>query len=323
MRTLARSRVENELRLALDNNELRLVYQPVVGLRDETIDGVEMLLRWQQPLREPVGPSEFIAVAEESGLIDRIGTWALQEALNQVSRLAWSRPDAAPLKLGLNISVYQLQNPRFVDVVREALAGSDVDPSSVYLEFGEQVLREEYKNLRPVLHRLRGLGAKLVIHDFGAGDSSLTQLAEMPIDTIKVDRRFVGKLGTDDVGARIGEAAALASMALRRAVVGIGAETVQQVQELRRLGCHAAQGHFFSEAAAGRPHHQADPRPGGAQAHAEVAAAAAALTDPCARSRWHTSRRSGHRGRRARRASRSRGCGHRRPPRSGRPSSPW
>ncbi len=247
MRALARDRTEGELHRALDNGELRLVYQPVVDIRTEQVNGVEALLRWDHPLRGELAPVEFIAVAEESGLIDRIGQWVIDETLANAARWEQLRPDLPPVRVGVNISVTQLQNPRFPEALAEAIRSAGIEPQTLAVELDESVLRDEAEQMRSVLRLLKRSGVRIAIHDFGTGDSSLRQLAALPIDTIKVQRRFVTALGTPDADAPIAHAAIATGRALGLRVIGVGAETAEQVTQLRELGCDSAQGFLFSE----------------------------------------------------------------------------
>ena len=247
MRALARGRTENELRRALDFHELRLVYQPVVDLKEEHITGVEALLRWDHPQRGLVMPAEFIAVAEESGMIERIGQWVLEEALRDAARWEQSRPDNAPLTVGVNVSVQQLQSPRFPDSVADAITSAGIEPQMLALELDESVLRDEAEQMRSTLRILKRIGVRLAVHDFGTGDSSLRQLAALPIDTIKVERRFVAALGTEDATSPIAQAVIATGSALGLRVIGAGAESHEQVEHLRRLGCTDVQGFLYAE----------------------------------------------------------------------------
>ena len=247
MRAVARGRTENELRRALDMNELRLVYQPVVDLRDEHVDAVEALVRWDHPLRGVLPPAEFIEVAEESGMIERIGQWVIDTALRDAARWEQMRPDRPPIRVGVNVSVQQLLSPRFSDNVGDAIRTAGIEPQTLALELDESVLRDEAEQIRSALRLLKRVGVRLAVHDFGTGDSSLRQLAALPIDTIKVDRRFVGALGTEDAAGPIAQAVIGTGTALGLKVIGLGAETLDQVLALRRLGCHGAQGYLFSK----------------------------------------------------------------------------
>jgi diguanylate cyclase (GGDEF)-like protein/PAS domain S-box-containing protein len=246
VRALARGRMENELRRAIELQELRLVYQPVVRLGDETIRGIEALLRWEHPQRGALLPAEFIPVAEESGLIDRIGLWVIEQVLRDGARWKDARPDRPPLGLGINVSIHQLHNPRFKDQLADAIDGGEIEPENIHLELAERVLRDDAQQIHRNLLALKHTGVRLMIHDFGTGDSSLTRLVALPIDAIKVDRRFVAALGRDDDAGRIAQAVAATGHALGVHVVGLGAETVAQVDELRRLGCTHAQGLIYS-----------------------------------------------------------------------------
>ena len=227
------------------------MYQPVVDLSDEHITGVEALVRWDHPQRGLVMPAEFIAVAEESGMIERIGQWVLEEALREAARWEQVRPDDPPLRVGVNVSMQQLQNPRFPDSVADAIKISGIEAQTLALELDESVLRDEAEQIRSTLRLLKRIGVRLAVHDFGTGDSSLRQLAALPIDTIKVDRRFVAALGTEDATGPIAQAVIATGSALGLSVIGAGAESREQVEELRRLGCTDAQGFLFAEAAAG------------------------------------------------------------------------
>jgi diguanylate cyclase (GGDEF)-like protein/PAS domain S-box-containing protein len=242
VRALARGRMENDLRRAIELQELRLVYQPVVRLSDETLSGLEALLRWEHPQRGLLLPAEFIPVAEESGLIDRIGLWVIEQALRDAARWKEARPDRPPLGFGINVSMHQLHNRRFKEQLADAIDGGEIDPENIHLELDERVLRDDAEQIHRNLLELKRTGVRLVIHDFGTGDSSLTRLVELPIDAIKLDRRFVAELGRDDAAGRIAQAVAATGHALGVSVVGLGAETVAQVDELRRLGCTHAQG---------------------------------------------------------------------------------
>jgi diguanylate cyclase (GGDEF)-like protein/PAS domain S-box-containing protein len=246
IRAMARMKIENDLNRALDNGELRVVYQPVVELHDESIGGVEALLRWDHPQRGQIPPDEFIPVAEESGSIDRIGRWVIEETLRSASRWHQLRPDSRPLLVGINVSTHQLQSPRFADMLNEQIAASGVPPHTVCLEFSERVLLDDAEPVRQALRALSRLGVALVLDDFGTGESSLSHLASLPLRTLKVDRTFIAKLGADNQDSQIAHALIAVGTALSLRVLGEGAETPEQVMELRRLGCVAAQGYLFS-----------------------------------------------------------------------------
>jgi diguanylate cyclase (GGDEF)-like protein/PAS domain S-box-containing protein len=245
-RAMSRLRVENDLRRALERDELRLVYQPVVSLRDDSIVSVEALVRWQHPLRGTVQPADFIPVAEENGLIEPIGRWVLEHACRQAAKWYHARPDAAPLSVSVNLSAVQLENRCLADVVATTLRGCSLDPCCLTLEITESVMLGQSDGLSEALESLKATGVRLVLDDFGTGYSSLAYLTRLPLHALKVDRSFVDGLGTEARDTAITEAIIAMSHALSLEVVGEGAETELQIAELRRLGCDLAQGFHFS-----------------------------------------------------------------------------
>jgi diguanylate cyclase (GGDEF)-like protein/PAS domain S-box-containing protein len=246
-RALARGRLENDLQRAIEQGELRLEYQPIVRLETEVTHAVEVLLRWDHRQRGAIPPAEFIPIAEDSGLIDRIGQWVIREALRDAARWQQRHPDLKPLCLGINTSIQQLQNARFPERLDELIRSAGVDPSIVHLELDERVLREDAGQAHRALGELRRLGVRLLIHDFGGGSSSLTRLATLPIDAIKIGRGYITALDTDEPRARIARASVASGLALGLSVVGAGVETAEEVAELRRLGVKSVQGFFYSE----------------------------------------------------------------------------
>jgi diguanylate cyclase (GGDEF)-like protein/PAS domain S-box-containing protein len=245
-RALARLRVENDLRRAIERDELALVYQPVVSLRDDSIVSVEALIRWNHPERGPIAPDDFIPVAEESGLIDRIGQWVLERACRQAARWARAHPDAAPVGIAVNLSPLQLAQRGFTDVVAGVIHVSGLDPSCLSLEITESVLLDEADVLSSRLRALKSLGLRLVLDDFGTGYSSLNYLTRLPLDALKIDRSFVDGLGTVPTDRAITKAIVGMARALSLDVVGEGIETEVQLAELRRMRCGLGQGNLFS-----------------------------------------------------------------------------
>jgi diguanylate cyclase (GGDEF)-like protein/PAS domain S-box-containing protein len=247
VRAIARMRIENDLTRALDLGELSLVYQPLVLLHDQTILGVETLLRWNHPHRGPISPAEFIPVAEDSGLIDRIGRWVLEEAFREARDWAQLRPDSPPLRVAVNVSPQQLQNQRFAEMVAEILAATGVSPDSIVIEISETVLSESAEPSRETLRQLCETGLRLSIDDFGTGQASLRALTELPVGAIKVDGSFVAKLGTNEPGYNIAHATIAMATALGLRTIAEGVETVEQARSLKGLGCLAAQGNLYHE----------------------------------------------------------------------------
>jgi EAL domain-containing protein (putative c-di-GMP-specific phosphodiesterase class I) len=244
-RAVARLRVENDLRRALERRELRLEYQPVVHLPDERIAAVEALLRWEHPERGAVPPEEFIPVAEENGLIDRIGRWVLDTACRQAAAWTRMRP-SEPIAMAVNLSPQQLHHRDFPAIVARTLDSTGLDPQLLRFEITEALLLDERDGPSEILRALKALGVRLVLDDFGTGYSSLGYLTRLPLDALKVDRSFVQGLGGGGMQTAITEAIVGMAQALSLGVVGEGVETRVQAEELQRLGACYAQGFLFS-----------------------------------------------------------------------------
>jgi diguanylate cyclase (GGDEF)-like protein/PAS domain S-box-containing protein len=247
-RAIARLRVENDLRRALERGELRLEYQPVVSLRNFSIVGVEALLRWRHPKRGEIPPSEFIPIAEENGLIEPIGRWVLEQACRQGAEWYRARPDDAPITISVNLSAVQVARRSLPDLVGSVLRSTGLDPACLSLEITETVMVRDAEGLGEMLQALKALGVRLVLDDFGTGYSSLSYLTRLPLDVLKVDRSFVDGLGSEPRDTAITETIIAMSRALSLDVVAEGVETHGHVRELRRLGCGWAQGFHFSRA---------------------------------------------------------------------------
>ena len=270
---LARLDLEHSLRRALEREEFRLVYQPIVELRTGRVMACEALLRWERPGTGTVGPTEFIPVAEETGMIVQIGRWVLGRACREAQRwqelLGPGAPivnvnlsprqigangadgdtdsdEGAPPTVNVNISPRQLSDPALVSHVVEALEGSGLDPRQLCLEVTESAMVGSFERATEALGVLRDLGVTAAIDDFGAGVSSLGRLKQLPLEVLKIDKAFVDGLGRGgDDKAIIAAVNALAE-ALDLTAVAEGVETREQAEELHALGCHAAQGYWFS-----------------------------------------------------------------------------
>jgi diguanylate cyclase (GGDEF)-like protein/PAS domain S-box-containing protein len=236
-----------DLRRAVEGRQFILHYQPIVGLGDGSIMGVEALIRWKHPRRGLVGPMDFIQTAEETGLIVPIGRWVLNEACRQLRQ--WQdRHGDPPLTAAVNVSVKQLQDARFVGDVRNALATTGLDPMSLTLEITETVLMSNADEVLARLEELRAVGVRLSLDDFGTGYASLGYLAKFPLNVLKVDRSFIQGVGTDQessltpVMVSIGRSLGLQTIAE-------GVEDPSQVGHLKKLGFDAAQGFLFSRPA--------------------------------------------------------------------------
>jgi len=236
-----RLRVESELRDAIDGEELRLVFQPIVSLADGHVVGAEALVRWQHPERGLLAPGEFIAVAEDSGLIVPMGDWVLSAACREAA--AWD--SERPLMVSVNLSPRQV-NPRLIDAVAAAITDSGLDPDLLALEITEGVLLEDSDTAKGTLKALKALGVHLLLDDFGTGYSSLGYLKRLPLDGLKIDRSFVDGLGTDADASAIVSAVAGIANSLGLMIIAEGVENVAQVRELQKLECQRGQGFHFA-----------------------------------------------------------------------------
>ena len=238
--------VEAELRIAIENDELELHYQPEVDIALDRVVGMEALVRWRHPVRGLLPPSEFIDVAEESELILRLGLFVLDRACATASDWAAHYGALAP-EMSVNVSVRQLHDPDFLDDVRRTLQRHALDPGMLRLEITESVLAEAV--VPQVLSELQHMGTRVAIDDFGTGYSSLSYLDRMPVDVVKIDRAFLAPVLTAEDRAPVVEAALGLARSLDLAVVAEGVETPAHVGLLLRLGCHRAQGYFFGHPA--------------------------------------------------------------------------
>jgi diguanylate cyclase (GGDEF)-like protein/PAS domain S-box-containing protein len=250
-RAMARLELETELRRALERDEFRLYYQPIVMLQTGQLIGFEALVRWQHPRRGLLLPDDFIEAAEENGLIMPIGRWVLDEACRQLAEWGRRYPGARPLRVCVNLSVRQFSQPNLVEQVERRLRAHGVDARSLKLEITESVIMNDPELATEVLARLRALGVQIGIDDFGTGYSSLNYLRRLPVDTLKIDRTFVERMHADTRDREIIQAIVRLAHNLSMDVVAEGVETHDQRDELRTLGCEHGQGFYFSQAVAG------------------------------------------------------------------------
>lgn len=237
--------LEGELHKALEREEFVLHYQPKVDVRTGLVTGAETLVRWEHPERGMVPPGEFIALAEDTGLIGAIGGWVLSEACRQ--NAAWYSAGLRGLHLAVNVSGYQLRALNFAHQVRDTLDKAGVEPHCLTLELTEGVMVEDAKENIELLHALKDIGVKLSVDDFGTGYSSLSYLEQFPLDELKVDRSFVSKIESVTGGAPIVSAIIAMARSLRFKVVAEGVETEQQLAFLRKHECEQYQGYLFSK----------------------------------------------------------------------------
>jgi diguanylate cyclase (GGDEF)-like protein/PAS domain S-box-containing protein len=245
---MKRLEVERELRHALDRDELALYYQPVVNLRSGAVTGLEALVRWRHPERGLLDPSEFVSIAEDSGMIEPIGRWVQERACRQALEWHQLRPDARPFDVAVNLSARQVAHRDLAATVEEILARTGIDPVNLRLEITESVLVEESATAMSSLEALNELGVRLVLDDFGTGYSSLAYLNRFPFHALKIDRSFVDALGIEQEATAIVEAIIGMARALSLEVIAEGVESEVQMSELQRLGCDYGQGHIFHAA---------------------------------------------------------------------------
>jgi len=250
MRTAAVGRMETErvLRAAVEEGRLRVFYQPTVDLQTGTVNGAEALLRIETPSGSVLGPTDFIAVAEESGLIATIGIGVLEAACRQAVEWRKQLGDKAPARVAVNLSSRQLSHMRIAEAVTRALESSGATADMLALEITETVLMESSPETLAELSALRELGVSLGVDDFGTGYSSLTYLKRFPLDFVKVDRSFVDGLDYDPGCEAIVSAVIGLGRALGLQTVAEGVETAAQLERLRAMGCTGAQGFYFARA---------------------------------------------------------------------------
>jgi diguanylate cyclase (GGDEF)-like protein len=248
-RAARRADIESDLRQALVDDQLFVVYQPVVGLgTDGGTDraaGVEALVRWRHPVRGVVPPVEFIQVAEESGLICALGDFVLRRACRDFA--AWQRQlgERAPRLLAVNLSRAQLAEPGWPDVVRDVLAQSGMRPAQLQLEVTESLAAQD-QQVQQRLHELKAIGITLALDDFGTGYSSLSSLHQLPVDTVKIDRSFVCQADTSHHHRVLIEATVKVAQSLGMNTVAEGIETEAQLAAVRAQACAKGQGYLFS-----------------------------------------------------------------------------
>ena len=248
MRVVTERRMEMELALrhALENGEITVHYQPIVSLSSGEITGVEALARWSHPRQGNIAPSEFIPIAEETGLINELGALVLRQSCLRMVELARVNADAAKLTVSVNISGRQFKRPDFVEEVATILAETGIDPALVRLELTESVLMDNADEAVDTIKRLKSQGVKVVIDDFGTGYSSLSYIQRFPFDSLKVDRSFVGNMNEAEQNMEIVRAIIAMAHKLGLEVVAEGVELAEHRTALTDLHCESAQGFFFS-----------------------------------------------------------------------------
>jgi diguanylate cyclase (GGDEF)-like protein/PAS domain S-box-containing protein len=244
---IARLQLETDLRDALVREEFLNFYQPIVSLDSGRITGFEALLRWQHPTRGMLQPSDFIAVAEETGLIRELGWWNLRKACQQISTWNASRNGNPPLTMSVNLSVKQFLQPNLVAEVGKLLCEMGLPPNTLKLEITESTVMVDPSAAIEMLSQIKSLGVQLSIDDFGTGYSSLSYLHRFPLDTVKIDGSFTKEISHGGDSTEIVRTILPMANSLRLNVVAEGVETAEQLEILRKLRCEYGQGYYFSK----------------------------------------------------------------------------
>jgi diguanylate cyclase (GGDEF)-like protein len=241
-------RLEKEFRDALENDALELHYQPIINLQNGLINEFEALARWNNSSRGSISPLEFIALAEEVGLIIPLGEWALNEACSQLKKWIDNDPVAHSLFMAVNVSSTHIITGNIAALTRDALAKSGLSGHNLKLELTESTIMENSDIARNILLDLKTHGISLAVDDFGTGYSSLSYLSRIPADSIKIDRSFIQNIDNNDEGVNMVNVILNLAKSLGMTVIAEGIETEQQALKLKELGCHFAQGFLFSRA---------------------------------------------------------------------------
>ena len=243
--------LQSELRQALDNGEIVTWFQPQLSLHTGKIAGVEALARWQRPDGTILQPADFIPLSEEIGISDLLFEAVLRHVCRTVA--GWKQQFTWDIPVSINLSAHQLRNQKLLDIIKDGLTGVGIEQSLLNLELTETVLLEDLTIAEPVLRDLSDYGVGIHIDDFGTGYSSLSYLADLPVQTLKIDQSFVERLTESDTNSRVVQAIVGLGKAMGLEVIAEGVETEQQLLMVNQYGCDLAQGYFI-----GRPMEQMD-----------------------------------------------------------------
>ena len=244
LQAVERQSTEQQLRYALECEELLVHYQPKVNLKTGVITGVEALLRWQHPERGLLLPRQFMAVAEDTGMIIAIGQWVLREACSQMRE--WLDEGLPVVPIAINISAQEFRSRQFVQGVQDALKNANLDPKYLELELTESGIMQHAEPIAHRLGQLKAIGVRLAIDDFGTGYASLSYLTRFPIDTLKLDQSFLNDIIVDSDRDIIVDAVVSLGRRLKKKVLAEGVETLEQLRFIQDLGCDEGQGYYFS-----------------------------------------------------------------------------
>jgi Amt family ammonium transporter len=241
----ARYQIVSELHGALERKEFSLVFQPIVELETRRVNAFEALVRWHHPVRGNISPAEFIPIAEQTGLIQAIGLWALREACRYARRWQLAYPEAGNIPVSVNVSAKQLGNGHLVDEVRAVLQAERLEPRRLHLEITETALLENLESAAGTLEQLREMEVDLLMDDFGTGYASLSYLPRLPVQTLKIDRSFIRRMGLRRTDLEIVGSIMDLARTLGMQVIAEGVETVTQLERLIAFGCELGQGFLF------------------------------------------------------------------------------
>jgi EAL domain-containing protein (putative c-di-GMP-specific phosphodiesterase class I) len=242
---MRRIAIENSLRYGLERKEFFLHYQPQWDLKTAGMTGVEVLLRWKSLDFGLMPPAEFISLTEDSGLIYELGEWIMHTASFQAKK--WTLTGRQRFRVAINISAQQLKQPGFLTIIKRIMSETDVDPSIIELEFTESVLMDNGDKNIHILRSLKEMGILLSMDDFGTGYSSLSYLKNFPIDKIKIDRSFIKDVTENTDNMKIVKAIISLAHSLSLKVIAEGVENGEQLDILKKLGCHEVQGFYLAE----------------------------------------------------------------------------
>lgn len=246
-RAMTRLELESDLRRAVEQSEFTIYYQPIISFATNRIAGFEALVRWRHPIRGLVAPAEFIPMAEETGLIIPIGQWVLQEACRQMREWQTQFAQESPLTISVNFSTKQFTQTNLVEKIATTLHETGLSAQSLKLELTESLIVEDMQAVAIMLDQLRALGVQVQIDDFGTGYSSLGYLHRLPIDTLKIDRTFINRMGVNGNGPEIVRTILALAHDMGMKVIAEGVETMEQVSKLKNMECEYGQGYYFTQ----------------------------------------------------------------------------
>ena len=244
--TKRRLQLENDLRLSIEREEFQLHYQPIISLQDHSVLGFEALVRWTHPVEQLIFPGEFITIAEETGMIVPLGTWILEQACRQVRQWQKSHPQLSHLKININMTGQQFREPGLLVLLDNLLTETGLEPQYLRLELTESTLIQDTEAIIETLQQIRNRNIQISIDDFGTGYSSLSYLSRFPINNLKIDRSFVGRMHHDNDSFEIVRTITTLAHTLGMDVTAEGIEHQAQIKLLTQLGCEFGQGYYFS-----------------------------------------------------------------------------